>query len=592
MHLSRRRVLGAGISALALGAASGIPAHADPAGEGNQKGIEGYVRSTLARMTREQKVGQLFVQQVYGTDPEVDDPRNLALYGRAKAVDVVRSLHLGGVIHFGWTDSFDAGPVGVGALNNALQSATRGRKGSVPLLVGTDQEQGLVARLGPPATQFPGAMALGAGRSMTDAREAARVTGTELKAVGINTNFAPVADVNVDPDNPVIGVRSFSSDPLLAARMVSAQVRGYQEDAGIVAAAKHFPGHGDTDVDSHHGLPLIGHSRQEWAEIDQPTFRAAIAAGVDMIMTAHLVAPSLDAREVPATLSRPILTGILREEMGYEGVIITDALDMAQVTEQFSDEEVAVKALEAGVDMLLMSPAPLKARDAILAALDSGRLSQRHIDQKVERILRMKYTRGISAAPVIDENAIEKLVGSTEHRAIADEVTDGSITLVRRSALLPFATAGRTVLVTGWGDTFAESLAAAFTEAGAVSMSMTTGTTPSVNEITQVLQAALSVDLTVVLTMNAAPDSPQVTLVNRLQASGVNVVAVAVRNPYDVAYHSAHNALCTYSHAPMVPAALVRVITGETKPVGRLPVDLPSADGTTVALRMGHGLSY
>lgn len=593
LTFNRRQIIGLGVGALAASAVAGrLPAAAN--------NINGYVRSTLARMTLPEKVGQLMVQEVYGVDPTVDDARNLGKYGTAKAVDVVRDLHLGGVIYFAWTDSYLNGPDGVAKASNALQAASaerrvtnvkgkpQGTKVAVPLLVATDQEQGIVTRFGPPATQFSGAMALGAGRSESDARTAAAITGKELRAVGINTNFAPVADVNVNPANPVIGVRSFSSDPALAAQMVAAQVRGYQGDARVSASAKHFPGHGDTAVDSHYGLPLITHSREEWERLDAPPFRAAIDAGIDMIMTAHLVMPAFDDSGHPATLSKPILTDLLRGELGYEGVVITDALDMAGVREMYSDAEVAVRALEAGVDILLMSPAPLAARDAVLEAVRTGRLSEAEIDAKVERVLRMKHRRGLLNDYLVDTARISSIVGTPEHLSIADAITDRSMTLVRNDGMLPVQVSGRRVLVAGWGVGTTQLVQAAFNEAGATTTRLNY-TSPTAANIAQAVAAAQTHDLTVVLTHNV--NQAQINLVNALTATGKPVVAVAVRNPYDVSRYEAPAEICTYSYSPVIAPSLVRVITGEVNPTGKLPVDVPSPSGG-LAYPFGHGLSY
>ena len=233
-----------------------------------------------------------------------------------------------------------------------------------------------MTRIGPPATQFPGSMALGAGRSAADARTAAAITGRELLAMGVNTNFAPVCDVNVNPLNPVIGTRSFcvptpTSRPSWSLRRCA----GYQRDGGVSSSAKHFPGHGDTATDSHVAFPIITHTREQWESIDAPPFKAAINEQIDMIMTAHLSFPALDDSGNPATLSKPIMTGVLREELGYEGVIVTDSLAMQGVRDLYGDAEVAVRALLAGVDQLLMTPAMDDAYAAVIAAVRSGRIT-------------------------------------------------------------------------------------------------------------------------------------------------------------------------------------------------------------------------
>ena len=286
-HLSRRTVIGAG-AALGVTALPTL-ASAAPASD--------WVGSTLARMSLEQKVGQLFITYGYGPSATAPDERNQARYGVPTMAEVVTKYHLGGVIYFGWSDNV-ASPEQVHALSTGLQEAAQAG-GLVPLQIATDQEMGIVTRIGPPATQLPGSMALGAAREPGLAMSAATITGRELRAMGVNVNFAPCSDVNVNPANPVIGVRSFSSRPDLVAELAAAQVAGYQAGGWVASSTKHFPGHGDTTVDSHTGLPVITHSRQEWEQTDLPPFRRAIAAKVDMVMTAHLLVPALDGSGDP-----------------------------------------------------------------------------------------------------------------------------------------------------------------------------------------------------------------------------------------------------------------------------------------------------
>ena len=558
--------------------------------------------STLHRMTLEEKVGQLFVQNVYGKDATTPDARNIPLYGVASPAEVVQKYHLGGVIYFAWTDSVQ-NPPQITGLSNGLQKAalSQDSKVRIPLQVATDQEQGVVTRVGPPATQFPGSMALGAGRSTDDARTAARITGEELKAMGINTNFAPDSDVNVNALNPVIGTRSFSSDPKLAADMVGAQVRGYQDDAGISASAKHFPGHGDTATDSHVAFPIITHSRQQWEQLDAPPFKQAIADGIDMIMTAHLSFPAFDDSGDPATLSKPIMTGLLRDELGYQGVIITDSLAMQGVRDLYGDPEVAVRALSAGVDQLLMTPAMDDAYAAVIDAVRSGRISRADLDAKVRRVLELKVNRGIVSDPYADPAALDDVVGTPEHLATATAVTDRTTTLVKNDdKTLPLAAQGSKVLVTGWGVTTTKTLAAGLTDRGASTTVKETGSSPTDAQIAAAVAAAQSQDAVVVTTMKAwdtkvtDPRGGQQKLVKQLLATGKPVVVVATRDPYDIAYLTqAPTYLATYSYSPVAIESAVRVITGEVAPTGKLPVDIPVAGSpSTVLYPFGHGLTY
>ncbi|GAB3872260.1 glycoside hydrolase family 3 protein [Terrabacter terrigena] len=606
--LSRRSVLAGGLATTALGVAAGgaaaaaTPAAAFPAGVSGVSGEEGWITSTLNRMTLEEKVGQLFIQNVYGKDATTPDSRNLPLYGVASPAEVVRKYHLGGVIYFAWTDSVQ-NPDQIVSLSNGLQKAalTQGGKAPVPLQIAIDQEQGVVTRIGPPATQFPGAMALGAGDSDPDARTAAAITGRELLAMGVNTNFAPVCDVNVNALNPVIGTRSFSSHPDLAAELAAAQVAGYQRDGGVSSSAKHFPGHGDTATDSHVAFPIITHTREQWQTVDAPPFEAAIREGIDMIMTAHLAFPAFDDSGDPATLSRPILTGVLREELGYDGVIVTDSLGMQGVRDKYGDAEVPVRALLAGADQLLMSPAMDAAYAAVLDAVRSHRIRPDELDAKVRRVLRLKHRRGVVAQPYADPARVASVVGIPAHLAAADAVTDRTTTLVKNDAgALPLAASGKKVLVTGYGLSTTATLARALTTRGATVQTLETGTSPTDAKVATALAAAADKDVVVVTTMKAWDTSVtdarggQQKLVKQLLATGKTVVVVAVRDPYDIAYFTAAPTyLATYSYSPVAIEAAARVITGDVSPTASLPVDIPAAgDPSTVLFPFGHGLTY
>ncbi|HEU0128654.1 MAG TPA: glycoside hydrolase family 3 protein, partial [Pseudonocardiaceae bacterium] len=439
---------GSGLGAAVLASSSAPPA--------DSRAAQAWATRMLGGMSLDEKIGQLFVTYAYGDRVDTDDPadvaNNRAVYGVDNAAALIEKYHLGGIIYFTRFNNVN-NPRQIAELSNGIQRVAADQRSSIPMLISTDQEQGLVARVGPPATQFPGNMALGAGRSPSDAYDAARITGEELSAIGINQDLAPVADVNVNALNPVIGVRSFAENTKLVSQLTSAQVEGYQ-DADVAATAKHFPGHGDTTVDSHTGIPVINHSRQQWERIDLPPFQAAIERGVDSIMTAHIVVPSLDPSGDPATLSEPIMTGLLRKELHYDGVVVTDALDMAGVREKYGDDRVPVLALKAGVDQLLMPPNLDLAYQAVRAAVHSDEISERRIDQSVHRILRLKFQRGLFHDPYVDVDAIDGVVGTPEHLARAQQIADRTTTLIKDDVeLIPLAQRPRSVLVTGWGAT-------------------------------------------------------------------------------------------------------------------------------------------
>jgi beta-N-acetylhexosaminidase len=552
----------------------------------------------INRMTLPEKVGQLFVTYAYGQTADTTAPADVASnqkeLGVANGKALIEKYHLGGVIYFAWSNNV-ANPPQIAGLSNGLQRVATKSGAHIPLLIATDQEHGVVTRVGPPATQLPGNMALGAGRSETDTYDAAQISGKELRAIGINQNFAPDADVNVNAQNPVIGVRSFGSDPTLVSSLVSASVAGYQ-DANVSATAKHFPGHGDTATDSHYGVPIINHSRSEWESIDAPPFRSAIKRGIDTIMTAHIVVPSLDPSGTPATLSKPIITDVLRGELGYDGVVITDALTMQGVRDNFGDDRIPVLALKAGVDQLLM-PAPGKldvAYNAVLDAVRSGELTEKRIDQSVQRVLRLKMKRGLfePANVMVDEKKVGSRVGTAEHQARAQEITDATVTLVKDDAnTLPLAKSGQKVLVTGASIT--PALAERMAARGLAATAYNTGTAPSDAAIASAVAQAQQSDQVVVSTNKAWTSAGQQKLVKQLVATGKPVVVVAVRDPYDIAYFTdAPTYLATYSTTAISTESLARVLFGEVQPGGLLPVTIPVAgDPSATLYPFGHGLT-
>ncbi|WP_414636254.1 glycoside hydrolase family 3 protein [Actinophytocola sp.] len=557
----------------------------------------------LGRMSLEQKVGQMFVVSVWGKSADEVHPTNRTNYGVDTPAQVVERYNVGGVIYFNnsGTDNVD-NPRQVAELSNGLQRAAMRSGLRVPLIVAIDQEGGNVTRLEAPATEFPGNMSVGAGRSANDARSLATINGHELRAIGINQNFAPVADVNSNPLNPVIGARSFSSRPELASELVRAEVRGYQDSGRaretVSSAAKHFPGHGDAATDSHTSLPIINRTEEEWRRIDLPPFQAAIAAGVDAIMTAHIEIPSLEPSGAPATMSRRILTDLLRGELGYRGVIVTDSLGMGGAN-VFPPEEIPVMAVEAGADELLMPPNLELAKNAVINAVRSGRLTEQRIDQSVLRILLQKLTRGIITNPLVDVNRVDRVVGTPANLAEVQRVSDATTTVLRNDAgLLPLRTRPSNVLVTGVGDTVLPArtptwLANSLTQRGVTATALPTGTSPSEAVITQAVTAAQNADLVVVLTNSLGTRAQLRALLTRLQATGKPVIAVATQIPYDPGFVDNPTWLATYSWRAMSMESLAKVLLGEIAPHGKLPVDIPAGtDPATILYPFDTGLTW
>ncbi|MFI5738784.1 glycoside hydrolase family 3 protein [Streptomyces anulatus] len=605
---SRRTLLTATAAATAAAAAGVLAVPSAASADSTNTSTDRRLRRIIAGMSLEEKVGQLFVMRVYGhsaTDPDqADIDANLKEIGVRTAAELISTYHVGGIIYFTWAHN-TRDPHQIADLSNGLQRAALAGRSRLPLLVSTDQEHGIVCRVGEPATLLPGAMALGAGGSRSDTRRAAWIAGAELAALGVNQNYAPDADVNVNPANPVIGVRSFGSDPAAVAALVAEQVKGYQ-GAGIASTAKHFPGHGDTSTDSHTGLPVINHTRAQWEELDAPPFRAAIRARIDSIMTAHIVVPALDPSEDPATLSRPILTGILREELGYDGVVVTDSLGMEGVRTKYGDDRVPVLALLAGVDQLLNPPNLSVAWNAVLEAVRGGEITEARVDESILRILRLKSRLGLFRDPFVSRRGVERTVGSRAHRAAADRIAERTTTLLADpGALLPLSRRShRNLLVVG-ADPASPSgttgpptstLANAFGELGFTARALSTGTAPNQAKIAEAVAAAEGRDAVVVATYNVTATSSQRTLVTALVATGVPVVTVAVRNPYDVAHLTGTGvaaSLAAYSWTDVELRAAARVIAGHADPEGTLPVPVQRADDPTQVLYpVGHGLSY
>ncbi|WP_149548398.1 glycoside hydrolase family 3 N-terminal domain-containing protein [Streptomyces marokkonensis] len=599
---SRRAVIAAtaGVTT-ALAAGGTVHAAAGPQAPDDRK-----LRALISRMTLEEKVGQLFVMRVYGhsaTDPDqADIDANLKEIGVRTAAELLAKYRVGGIIYFAWAHNTRA-PHQIADLSNGIQKASLGLPRGLPVLISTDQEHGIVARVGEPATLFPGAMAIGAGGSRSDARSLGRIAGRELRALGIRQNYSPVADVNVNPANPVIGVRSFGADPEAVASLVAAEVKGY-ESSHVAATAKHFPGHGDTVDDSHAKLPYIHHTREEWERLDAPPFRAAIAAGIDSIMTAHIVVPALDGSEDPATLSRPILTGILREELGYDGVVVTDSLGMEGVRTKYGDDRVPVLALKAGVDQLLNPPSLDVAWNAVLRAVRDGELTEDRLDESILRVLRLKARLGLFTDPYVSHAGVDRTVGTRAHLAGADRIAERTTTLlVNEGGLLPLSRRSRPKLLVVGADPASPSgttgpptgvLAGALTELGFTATALSTGTAPSSATVAKAVAAAQEADAVVVGTYNVSASSSQKTLVEQLLATGKPVVAVAIRNPYDVAHLPGVRAyLASYSWTDVELRAAARVIAGKVDPRGTLPVPVQRADDpATVLYPVGHGLRY
>lgn len=409
-----------------------VPQHAAPLTNVTDRLTERWLDDTFKKMTLDDKVGQVVMSGIdsmyLATDTEQFD----------QLLEKVKQLKLGGFVVFGGSERAPSvllnntyGTVTLGQSLAAASTLNRLQAAStIPLLAAADFEAGVGFRIAG-ATTFPRAMAFGAARDEELARAAARITGQEGRAIGIHMNFGPVADVNNNARNPVINTRAFGEVPADVGRINAAYVQGLQS-GGMLATLKHFPGHGDTDVDSHIGLPIITHPRDRLDAVELPSFRAGIAAGADAVMTAHIQLPALDATEFsPATLSRPIVTGLLRGDLKFDGLVVTDSMGMDAVSRRLSPGDAAARAFQAGNDIVLHSPDDAAAVAGIKAAVASGAIPMAQLDASVRRILRAKARVGLHRAKTVPLDDLPYLVGGRQRSMLARDASQRSITLLK-----------------------------------------------------------------------------------------------------------------------------------------------------------------
>lgn len=498
----------------------------------------------------------------------------------ADLLDLLRARPIGGVTMFRGANC--QSPAQVRALTAALQQAARAG-GRPPLLICADQEGGQLQAIAG-LTGFPGNMALGAAGDPDLARRVGAAIGRELAAVGVNVNYAPAVDVNLNPANPVIGTRSFGEDPALVGRLGAALIAGMQ-GAGVAAVAKHFPGHGDTAQDSHHGLAALPFDRARLDAVELPPFVAAIDAGVRLVMSAHLALPALTGRaDLPATLSPAVLQTLLRGELGFGGVVVSDAMNMSGLGDFADFGPLAVRAAAAGIDLLLLATPNdhLAAHAAMLDAARDGRLATAELREAAARVRALKGWLAGWEQPALD------IVGCAEHRALAAEAAARAITLVRDDAGLlparPPADGRVAVVVPETADlTPADTssyerceLARAVRRHHPAAEEHIIAADPTPGEVAALCAALDGCDLAIVGTINAGERPGQAALVGELLRRGVPVVAAALRLPYDLAaYPQAPTYLCAYSILPPSMDALADAIWGRAPIGGRLPVSIP-----------------
>lgn len=486
-----------------------------------------------------------------------------------------------------------ASPAQVAGLVAHLQSLS-----AVPLLFLIDQEGGIVTRLQDPATVMPGQMALGATGDPHNAHRAATILAREMRALGIHVNLAPVLDIQSNPARAVMGIRSFGETAEMVRDFGLAALSAYEQH-GILACAKHFPGKGESNLDSHLYLPTIPHDRERMAHVELFPFKAAIDSGAGMVMTSHVLFPAYDA-ELPATLSPRVLQGLLRNELGFRGLVATDALEMKAIADHFPAGRSGVLAALAGADLLLAPHGLDRQREihaAVLEAVRSGELARQALEQAVRRILAAKWRYAVAVDQLYGPRPSLDVVGCPEHRRVARELAEASITLVRDEAHrvpIRLPADARLAVIDLALPRFSMVEEARRTaqmlhsevQARHPQTSLTSLTPqPTAEEQAQALSAAGRADALLLFTRNADQYPEQASLVQTLLQTGKPAVIVAMRNPFDLlAFPEAPTYLAAYGDATVTIRAVARALFGEAPIRGRLPVGLPQL------YPRGHGL--
>jgi beta-N-acetylhexosaminidase len=535
----------------------------------------------LKSLSLHDRVAQLVMGVAYA-DPVSSRSREYQKY-----VHWVRDLHIGGLIINNTVQNGQVRPAeayAMAVLLNRMQKLAK-----TPLLVGGDFERGASMRVGD-SVKFPFNMAYGAADDVEASRFEGLQTAREARALGVHWVFAPVADVNSNPANPIINMRSYGEDPALVSRHVAAFIDGAHSDPNnmVLVTAKHFPGHGDTSEDSHKALALLDKDREHMDAVELRPFQTAIEHSVDAIMTAHMSVPALEPDDLPATVSPKILTGLLRDELHFRNLIVTDAMDMRGLTDQFKGSEASVRALMAGADVLLMPPNPETAIKAIIAAVESGRISRQRIDESALRVLAAKVHVGLSnKKKLVDVEALADVLEAPEATESAERVADKAITLVRDDKhLVPLSAAKQSCVliaakrrVTTTGQRFVQEFQhrvstarimvadGSFPEPALEAAAGDTGTC-------SVIVVAALTDIS----DGGGPLAGQLNaLIEKLTNGPVPVVFVSIgSNPYLLTQFPKVAAyMATFSLTPLSEAAAVKALFGEIPIKGHLPVSIP-----------------
>ena len=557
---------------------------------------DGWADSVLATLTVRDKAAQMVWPTVWGDFVAIDHPQ------WSRVEQWIRDEKVGG-----FTMSVGS-PLDIAAKLNAMQ-----RISGIPLLIGADLEYGAGMRarggyfmpggyeLGG-AVAFPPQMALGATRDTALAYRQGEITAIEGRALGIHIDYAPVLDVNNNPANPVINTRSYGADPDLVAAMGAAFVRGIQAN-GMIATGKHFPGHGDTEVNSHLALPVVAASRQRLDSVELVPFRQAVRAGIGAIMSFHGAMPALDPSNDPGTLSHVVLTDVLREELGFSSMIISDAMDMRGVLDRYGAREAAIRAVAAGADVLIQPLDVGETIAAVVAGVTSGRYSEARLDSSARRILRLKERLGLHRSAEVSLDSVRVAVGRIEHHAAANEIAERSITLVRDSAgIVPLRRGSRVVSVTFArrsdylaGRTFDAELRTVFPE---LRSEFIDADEPDAR-LERVLAGARDADAVIIGSYvshawNATTvEAPRAfaDFVKRAGAGGARVMVIAFGNPYQLQQiPEVPGYLVAWGGLPISQRAAAYAVSGRSAIGGRLPISIPPVAPFGAGLDRGESM--
>lgn len=539
-----------------------------------------WVEKTLASMTLDEKIGQLIIPATVGMFLNQDSE----VFKQARRD--VTEFHVGGYHMLGEVNILHE-PAGVALFINRLQELSK-----LPLWITADFEGGAGLRyIG--ATRLPRAMAMGATANPDMAYQAARITAEEARALGVQVNFYPVVDVNNNARNPIINIRSFGGDPALVSRMARAYIRGSQEH-GVMATAKHFPGHGDTSTDSHLELPVIDVDRARLNSIELPPFQAAVDEGVGGVMSAHIALPRIESGNLPATLSPMMLTGVLRGELKFGGVIFTDAMNMRGIAAHYPDGEAAVRAVKAGADVVLYPVSVEQVFVALKRAVESVEIKESRIDESVRRILTAKMKLGLDRKRLVDLSNLDKVLGNAEHQRSAQQIIESAITLVRdkRGDLPMKPTPEQKVLFItmvdnseGWRDgvpgrAFFQGLVKR--HPNSINVYVTDKTSAGELELVRKLAAfsdAVIVNAFIrVSSFKGSIDMSEGEIQLLKHLSGINkpLGFVLYGSPYLLSFvPELPTYVLTYEYYPAAEEAALKAVLGEIEFKGTLPVELP-----------------